>query len=228
MLLSSQFRTGPIPSVEECHARNIVAIGEMKGLTYEQALACRTEACARLLDNDVDIEHLTPFVSWLKTGERLEKKRKADADAFLDDPNAGTTLLTVGQYKGETYGDVYDKFKSYCSRIVSMYDDKATTDSLRYFIEYVKMRGVPEAEEEKEKSMEELDSTVIDFGRVHRGKTFKTVLETDLRYCQWVVGEDDVKGRTMKLFAGYLKKAGVEATAKNDVESRSEQEKKSA
>nr|WRJ69487.1 hypothetical protein TetV2_00038 [Oceanusvirus sp.] len=211
MMTVSEFCAGDLPDIDACHARGIVPVGVHAGLTYEQMLANTStlEYCRVLAEETTTpiVDHLQPFLSWLRENDRLSRKRKADIDEFdgMTDAEKGAKILTAGKHRGQTFSEVVQYHPDYCRNVIQRFGDSPLSTDMRHFVHYLK--SVDLQEQPIDPNAADRGGCAIDFGRTQRNKTYQEVLDSDIRYCRWVVSED--RTGSMKRFAEFLKASGV-------------------
>jgi hypothetical protein len=208
-MISKEFCAGQIPDVDECHKRMIVAVGVHAGMTYEQMLSNSDtlEYCGVIIAEHHRAHHLEPFVSWLRDNDRHAKKCKADLDVFkeMSDEEKATRFLSAGKHRGLTFREVVQDHPDYCRIVIQRFDSSPLSTDMRYFVEYLKSVDLPE--QPVDPNAADRGACLVDYGRIHRGKTYQQVKETDTRYCQWVISQDNPG--SMKRFADFLIASGV-------------------
>ena len=213
MIAACEFKAGEVPSREEGMRRGIVTSGQYAGLTYEQLMANDPEYCQWHLDNLKDGDEAGKKLGeWLRSGDRLSKKRKqleSERDAEPEEAKRAR-LVDFGKHRHETWGAVLDNNPGYCLTLVEKQDNRPVQGGVRDFIDFVKRSGV----DLKAKADEKNRSRKIDFGK-HANKTYGDVLANHPGYCLALAETQgsNPSSSAVRTFLAFVKRSGVDLKA---------------
>lgn len=184
MIGVAEFKVGDVPSPEDGMRRGIVTFGKYAGLTYEQVMANDPEYCQWQLDNmKENDETIGKFGDWLRSGDRLSKKRKQMEEKRESEPTEvkRARFIEFGKHRNKkTWGEVLDEHPDYCLTLIEMQDEKPIQGKMREFIKFVKESGV----DLQSKANDKNSKRRIDFGQYeNQNKTYGEVLDNDPDYC---------------------------------------------
>jgi len=100
--------------------------------------------------------------------------------------------VEFGQHKGITYDELWKKNPEYCRSVhrkpIHTIQNNAGMVRLKaYLLRHSKVLGASEEDDEDSLEVVRNDSSIIDFGHLYRGETYKEVFRRDKTFCEWIL-----------------------------------------